>query len=93
MIVNITAVGALTWSLPSGKGTVEGESLTVQGALHALIEKYGQSMADELLNGGELRQGLSLLVNGRNVLSLPDKFQTSLKDGDEVIIATIVVGG
>jgi molybdopterin converting factor small subunit len=35
----------------------------------------------------------SLLINGRNVLSLPDKMQTKLKDGDEVILTARVMGG
>ncbi len=93
MIINITAVGALTWSLPSGKDCVEGERFTVQDVLNALVTKYGLSMAEELLEQGKLKKGLSLLVNGRNVLSLPDNFQTSLEDGDEIIIATILAGG
>ena len=74
MVVKITAVGALTWSLPCGKDVIEGECLTVQDVLNALVEKYGQTMADELLKNGELRKGLCLLVNGRNVLSLPNTF-------------------
>ncbi len=93
MIINITAAGALTWSLPSGKDCVEGERFTVQDVLNALVTKYGLSMAEEMLEQGELKKGLSLLVNGRNVLSLPDNFQTSLEDGDEVVIATMLAGG
>ncbi len=93
MIINISTAGALTWSLPSGKDTVEGERFTVQDVLNALVAKYGLSMAEELLDQGKLKKGLSLLVNGRNVLSLPKSFQTSLEDGDELIIATILAGG
>ncbi len=93
MVINITAAGALTWSLPSGKDSVEGENFTVKEVLNALVAKYGLSMADELFEQGKLKKGLSLLVNGRNVLSLPDNFQTSLEDGDEVVIATMLAGG
>lgn len=93
MIINISTAGALTWSLPSGKDSVKGERFTVQDVLHALVAKYGLSMAEELLDHKKLKKGLSLLVNGRNVLSLPDNFQTSLEDGDELIIATILAGG
>lgn len=35
----------------------------------------------------------SLLINGRNILSLPEKMQTKLKDGDEVILTARVMGG
>jgi molybdopterin converting factor small subunit len=93
LIINISTAGALTWSLPSGKDSVEGERFTVQDVLNALVTKYGLSMAEEMLEQGELKKGLSLLVNGRNVLSLPDNFQTSLEDGDEVVIATMLAGG
>jgi len=93
LLINISTAGALTWSLPSGKDSVRGESFTVQDVLDALIAKYGRSMAEELLDQKKLKKGLSLLVNGRNVLSLPKSFQTSLKDGDELIIATILAGG
>ena len=93
MVVNITSVGALTRSLPGVKEPLEGDSFTVQEVLNALIEKHGQSLADELLNQGRLKEGLSLLINGRNVLSLPKRFRTSLEDGDEVIIVAILAGG
>ena len=50
-------------------------------------------MAAELMNQGTLREGLALLVNGRNVLSLPQGFDTPLTDGDEIHIAIMVAGG
>ena len=45
------------------------------------------------MDDGGLRKGLALLVNGRNVLSLPEKFETPLQEGDEVIVTIIVAGG
>jgi molybdopterin converting factor small subunit len=41
----------------------------------------------------KIRENFSLLINGRNVLSLPDKLQTKLQDGDEVILTVQVMGG
>lgn len=93
MNVKVAAAGALTYSLPSGKVVVEGENLTVMGLLDSLIARYGSRMAEELMNQGRLRDGLVLLVNGRNVLSLPEKFETPLQEGDEILITIMVAGG
>ncbi len=91
--VKVFTAGALTKSLPNGQDIIEGETITVQGLLERLVTKHGPLMAKELLHQGKLREGLVLLVNGMNVLSLPEKFDTLLKDGDEVLIAIIVAGG
>ena len=87
------ALGALTHSLTDGKAVIEGRDLTVTGLLNALIVRYGPRMAEELMDSGRLRKGLALLVNGRNVLSLPEQFETPLQEEDEVIITIIVAGG
>lgn len=93
MKVKVRALGALTHSLREGKTVIERDNLTVDGLLECLIERYGPRMAEELMEDGRLRKGLALLVNGRNVLSLPEKFETLLQEGDEVIVTIIVAGG
>ncbi len=93
MKIKVSAAGALTNSLPNGKDIVEGERLTVQSLLEALVSKYGSGMGKELMSQGRLREGLVLLINGRNVLSLPEKFETLLKEGDEVLVTIMVAGG
>jgi hypothetical protein len=91
--VNVLTAGALTHSLPEGKTVVAGEDLTVKRLLDLLVARYGPAMEHELMSGGELREGLVLLVNGRNVLSLPGRFASPLRDGDEVLITIMVAGG
>ncbi len=93
MKIKITTVGTLSKSLPKGQEVIEGHKLTVQGVLDALVSKYSKSVAEELFKDGTLKKKLSLLVNGRNVSSLPDKIQTLLKDEDEIIISTNITGG
>ena len=93
MKVTVITVGALTRSMPQRRDVIEAERLTVQGLLEALVDRYGSPMAAELMNQGTLREGLALLVNGRNVLSLPQGFDTPLTDGDEIHIAIMVAGG
>jgi molybdopterin converting factor small subunit len=93
MKVRVRALGALTHSLREGKTVIEGDNLTVEGLLECLIDRYGPQMAEELMDDGGLRKGLALLVNGRNVLSLPAQYKTLLREGDEVIVTIIVAGG
>jgi molybdopterin converting factor small subunit len=91
--VKVSLVGILESLLPEGEDVIEAEEITVQGLVDALTEKHGTVAAKELGGPNGLREGLSLLVNGQNVLSLPERFQTDLKDGDEVVITVQVTGG
>lgn len=93
MAVKITTVGTLVDGLPGGKDELEAEGMTVSQALEALCAKHGRVVASELYRNGEVRPGLAFLVNGRNALGLPERMQTKLKAGDELIIATVLAGG
>ena len=93
MKVKVTTVGVLEHSLPAGEEVIEAEGLTVHDLMDALVDRHGPRAAKELLVAGGLRDGLSLLLNGRNVLSLPDRIHTPLQDGDEVVITVLVTGG
>jgi len=57
-------------------------------SVHQLVERT----ADKKLKA-RISENYSLLINGRNVLSLPEKMQTKLKDGDEVVLTARVMGG
>jgi molybdopterin converting factor small subunit len=85
--------GILDRLIPNHETVVEVDDTTVQGVLNALVRAHGPRVEQELLDDGKLRKGLSLLLNGRNVLSLPDMFATVLRDGDEVVITVQVSGG
>ena len=65
----------------------------MRGLIDALKTKYGPALEEELLDRGNLREGLCMLVNGRNILSLVQKYEAPLRDGDEVLIAIVVAGG
>jgi hypothetical protein len=91
--IKITFSGGLSINLPNSQDIVKGGVLNIRGALDALVRKHGQILADELFDGEDLKEGLALLINGRNVLSLPKKYQTLLNDKDEIIITTQLEGG
>jgi molybdopterin converting factor small subunit len=93
MKIKITTVGILNQIFQSSHEIIEGNDLTVQGVLDELIKRYGNRTTEELFKDGKFREDLSLLINGRNILGFPNKFQTSLKDGDEIIITSTITGG
>lgn len=93
MKIQVSLLGILGSLLPDGEDVIEADDITVQGLLDILVERHGAVAAEELGGPAGLREGLSLLLNGQNVLSSPDKFQTTLQDGDEVVITVQVTGG
>lgn len=67
--------------------------VTVKGVLKMLTEKHGRKVQEYLLKDGEkVQEYLQVLVNGKSV-SLMEKLETRLKDGDEVAIIPPVGGG
>ena len=93
MKVRIRTAGALTHSVPSGEDVIEGEAFTIRSLIQALVNKFGPGLEAELLVGEEIKEGLCMLVNGRNILSMPERYDTSMQDGDEVFITVLVSGG
>jgi molybdopterin converting factor small subunit len=93
MKVTVSLVGVLENLLPGGEDVIEAESFTIQELLDRLVKKHGSAAAERLIGSAGLREGLSLLVNGQNALSLPERFQTRLRDEDEVVITVQVTGG
>ena len=93
MKVKVMTVGVLEHALPEGEAVIEAESLTVHDLIDTLLKRYGSPAGQDLRGEKGLRDGLSLLVNGRNVFSLPDRIQTTLHDGDEVVLTVLVPGG
>ena len=93
MAVSIKTVGALLEGLPQGRDQLNAEGMTISKALDEMVARYGEAMASDLYQDGKLRRGLAFLLNGRNVLGLPQQFATKLKDEDELIITTLMAGG
>lgn len=93
MKVTVSLVGVLENLLPGGEDVIEAESITIQELLDKLAKKHGAAAAERLIGPSGLREGLSLLVNGQNALSLPERFETKLRDEDEVVITVQVTGG
>jgi hypothetical protein len=91
MKIKITTIGTLNNILLNNKEIIQGKEFTIQEVLRVLVKKYGKPLAKELYKEGKINTNLSILLNGRNILSMPYKFETGLKD--EIIIAEQITGG
>jgi len=91
--VKIQLIGVSNQDFPNNFEYVEGNQFTVQQVLFRVIDRQNNSLADILFKDGNLKKEFSVLLNGTNVVSLPDKYQTILSDGDEIIITIQITGG
>ncbi len=84
----IVGTREITQSIP------EGEKVTVDAVLRAIVEKYGKPFQDYVYISGtaEPKGFLQFLVNG-NSTSILGGLQTELKDGDVLAILPPVGGG
>ncbi|MEM2144679.1 MAG: ubiquitin-like small modifier protein 1 [Candidatus Jordarchaeaceae archaeon] len=68
-------------------------SITVRDAIKLMINKYGERLAEYLLEkNGEPKPAFLLLVNGVSIKELKG-LETPLKDGDVLAILPPAVGG
>ncbi|UCC58075.1 MAG: MoaD family protein [Candidatus Bathyarchaeum sp.] len=69
------------------------DTITVEGLLTQLSEKYGREFMEYLYNEkGKVHRYLSILVNGKSV-NILQGLNTELKEGDTVAILPPVGGG
>ncbi|ADL13023.1 ubiquitin-like small modifier protein 1 [Acetohalobium arabaticum] len=68
------------------------EASNINQVIDELIAEYGSAMENKLLDDKEVRESLTILVNGRNILYL-DGLETELKTKDVVTIFPRVAGG
>lgn len=74
---------------------LEKEAASIRDILNHLSESFGKDLTDLIFEPGtgELASHTHLFVNGRRYLSLPDKLDTQLNDGDEIALFPPLAGG
>jgi hypothetical protein len=92
MKIKVKTVGILFESIPDGM-EIACEELSVRSGLDRLVQRCGEQGKSQLLADRETRTDICFLLNGRNVLSLPNGWETLFQDGDELIISSMLVGG
>ncbi len=65
---------------------------TVEEAINAMIEKFGEKFRDAIMEGSRVREMVKILVNGKDIRDLKG-LMTELRDGDCVSIFPPVAGG
>ena len=72
--------------------TLEGTACALQDALETLRQEHGAALSRFLTDDSAPLEGVAILVNGRNMLSL-DRYGTIIRDGDELTLTVQVAGG
>jgi molybdopterin converting factor small subunit len=67
-------------------------SASLRDVLRALRERYRVPLERFITEDLSPVEGSAILVNGRNVLSL-DRYETKVRDGDELTFTVMVAGG
>ena len=68
------------------------ENLKLIDLLEQLFQKFGEKFRNRILEGGNIRPQVNIMINGRNIKFL-DGVNSPLKDGDTVAIFPPVYGG
>jgi MoaD family protein len=83
--------------LMDGKERVEAEkpAATLREIWEDLCRRFGREFIETVCDAEtkEPAAHIMLLVNGRNYLSMPDKLDTALRDGDEIALFPPLAGG
>jgi len=90
--------GYLTYKSIIGEQSItiqEGETLTLVGLLTLLAVQSDQEFTQLIFEPRAqlVRDHVAVLINGRSFLNLPDRLETTLKDGDQVSIFPPIAGG
>jgi|CZCB01.1.fsa_nt_gi molybdopterin converting factor small subunit len=97
-MIKVAVKGAMLVNLQGGgKGGLEltvREGTTVQGLLEEISKEFGEDFRNIIYRDGEkeLRKGLRLLVNDRDITGL-NGLDTVLQNGDCLSVRFVLAGG
>lgn len=75
---------------------VDTAQVTLKELVQRLALELDSEFADTILDPQRdegISQDISILVNGRHYTRLPDRLETKLADGDEVVLFPPIAGG
>jgi molybdopterin converting factor small subunit len=96
--VKIKVTGYLRYKhLIGGEVSLEldAERATVRDALKTLCHQYGERFESSLFDPAtkEIKRSNLVLLNGQPYINLPGRLDYELKDGDEITLSPVLVGG
>jgi len=68
------------------------ENLKLIDLLESLFQRFGENFRSKILENGNIRPKVNIMINGRNIKFL-DEINSPLKDSDIVAIFPPVAGG
>ena len=77
--------------LTGAGASVRVSGTTIGEAVDDLVNRYPQLKRYLLAGNGGIKQGISVFLNGES--AYPDELSRPVKDGDELHIAQLVLGG
>lgn len=74
---------------------LEDERATVRDALRTLCNRYGERFESFLFDPStkEIKRSNLVLLNGQPYINLAGRLDCELKDGDEITLSPVLVGG
>ena len=74
---------------------LEAERATVRDALKVLCNQYGERLESFLFDPftKEIKRSNLVLLNGQPCINLAGRLDSELKDGDEITLRPVLVGG
>ncbi len=78
-----------------GSIVLEIEKITLKDALITLSLQCGKELEDMVFDPHtkELKRSVLVLLNGQSYMSLRDRLNSELKDGDEITLSPLMAGG
>jgi len=74
---------------------IEMKNASLRDVLKDLSNRFGEGFSDLIFDPKtkEVKNHISILVNGRHYIFLPKRLATELKEGDEVALFPQIAGG
>jgi len=93
MQITVVRIGILHEELPSVSTLELKGACTLRGLIAQLDEGCGGGISRAMLDGGNVQDGVMIVINNRGLLSYPEGLDAPLKEGDRVTFTVMLHGG
>ena len=93
MKIELIRLGVLEDILPSASSIEYLGPASVKDFLEFMDRQHSPGILKKMLDGGNLKSTLTILLNGRSIRAYPKGMETDLKNGDTMTITLMMDGG